>query len=422
MGIRLLETVRVAGAVQAAGTALTLDAETEALLVGRKQAIYTTPEGLRQGLPTGYSTLRIRRRVAVGIIGQSNERGEARDSSGSYAITFRSALTGQSDPIPPAIAARGTWWIPLADMLAANGVEARFINGGIGGASFSKHFVGQIPFYSASTGYFGARESVGTGEPGDYGDVVTVGSRLFRCTTGRARFAYYPGFTAIPTFGGSRIDYIYIPTGQTQATGSSAPDWAGATNINDTVSDGTITWTLVQTSGAKAQGSVLASGDLGFDPLGLLARTKAALDAVENVDERWVFLSNGQSDAQGNEGSQNTVRGWYETALTSITNWAIAQGYKVAIGFTCYNPGSPTYQYDTLSTARANVLASFAAGANAASVIGGADLYRSMGTALRSAGLVYPEPGAPSAAPHLTDEGMLLAAGHWFDALKAAGW
>jgi hypothetical protein len=312
--------------------------------------------------------------------------------------------------------------MPLADMLAANGGEARFVNGGIGGASFIKHFVGQIPFYSASTGYFGARASVGTGEPGDYGDVVTVSSRLFRCTTGRTRFAYYPGYSAIPTWGGSRIDYILIPPGQTLATGSSAPNWAGATNINDTVTDGTITWTLVQTSGAKAQGSVLASGDLGFDPLGLLARLKTALDAVENVDERWVFLSNGQSDSQGAEGSQNTVRGWYETALTSIANWAIAQGYKVAIGFTCYNPGSPTYQFDTLSTARANVLAAFAAGANAANVIGGADLYQSMGTNLRSAGLVYPEPGNPSAAPHLTDDGMMLAAGHWFDALKAAGW
>ncbi|MCU7370235.1 hypothetical protein PEC18_04965 [Paucibacter sp. O1-1] len=125
---------------------------------------------------------------------------------------------------------------------------------------------------------------------------------------------------------------------------------------------------------------LLRSGDFGFDPLGLLARTKTNLDAISGVSERWVFMANGQSDAQASLANQPTIRSWYKQAVESMVDYFVAQGYRVALGFTCFSPNytvfaDPTYpdQFATLQLAINDALTVTYAGN--ASVIAGGDLY-----------------------------------------------
>jgi hypothetical protein len=314
----------------------------------------------------------------------------------------------------------------LNALLRARGWQLTWRNCAIGGSSFIKQWTGQVTQWGATTAFNGARASIGAGDAGDYGDIILDGTRVFRCTTGRARYATNSSGVAIPSGGGAtNIDYIV--TVGTQVTGATKPAAFATAAVNDVIADGTVSWTCIATSVGSLSGfKVLRSGDLGFDPLGLLARTKASLDAVTGVDEKWVFLSQGQSDAQGSLGSQATVRGWYKAVIESMTDYFLAQSYKVAIGFTCFNPNSsvfadPVYtdQFRTLQLGIQDALTvTYAGNAN---VIAGGDAYAYWGRTPPT----YPEPPATAIsggnAPHLLASAYPEWAAVWRDALAASG-
>lgn len=368
-------------------------------------------------------------RRGVAMIGQSNERSAARNWLGpgnlATAVTFEGG--GLADPIAPSVSALGSVLPHLNAKLRSRGWGLKWANCAIGGSSFVKQWSGQATQWSANTGYFGQRASLGAGDAGDYGDVIIDGTRVFRCKVGRPRYATNASGVAIPSGGGAtNVDYIVTPA-SALVTGATKPAAFATAAVNDDIVDGTITWTCVATSlGGLSAFKVLRSGDFGFDPLGLLARTKASLDAMTNVDERWVFMSQGQSDAQATLGNQPTIRGWYKAAIESMTDYFLAQGYKVAIGFTCFNPNSTVFadatypdQFATLQLAIADALnVTYAANA---SVIKGGDLYAYWGRNPPT----YPEPPATSIvgtnAPHLLASAYPQFAQIWLDALIASG-
>lgn len=365
---------------------------------------------------------------AVAVLGQSNERGSARNWAGpgavATAVTFEGL--GLSDPIAPSVTALGSAWPYLNSHLRDRGWSLTWRNCAIGGSSFIKQWCGQVTQWGANTGYHAQRASIGTGDAGDYGDVIVDGTRVFRCTAGRARYATNNSGVAIPSGGGAtNIDYIIVVG--TQTSGATKPAAFATAAVNDVIVDGGVTWTCIATTlGTLSAFKVLASGEFGFDPLGLLARTKTQLDAISGMDEKWVFMANGQSDAQATLGSQATVRSWYKQAIDSMVNYLLSQGYKVAVGFTCWNPGSVTFgdatysdQFKTLQLGIQDSLSTTFAGN--ASVVAGGDLYAAFGYAIQT----YPEPPSTAIvgtnAPHLMAVEYPRYAEVWRAALAASG-
>ena len=369
-------------------------------------------------------------RRAVALLGQSVEAGSARSwVSGSVAknVAFESQYV--QDPVNGAALIRQSGSIipHLDSMLRTQGHKVTWRNCALGSISFIRDACGQATVWNANLEYYQQRASIGAGDAGDYGTVLIEGSRVFRCTTGRLRYVTSDPGVVIPASGGQgNIDYI-VTTG-TNTSGPTKPPALSTAAVNDVVTDGTIQWTCISTTlGTLSPLKVLVSGDTGFDPLGILARTKTMLDAVAGVTEKWVFLSQGQSDAQAALVSQPTVRGWYKQAIESITNYMLAQGYKVAIGFTTWNPlvalaggvfNDAVYKdrYSALSLAVNDALTiTYPSNIN---VIRGANWYEAFGYGI----LCYPEPPATTGTgPHVQAVEHPRMAKEWFDKLLASG-
>jgi hypothetical protein len=194
---------------------------------------------------------------------------------------------------------------------------------------------------------------------------------------------------------------------------------ATASVIGTQVVDGDITWELVETGYVQAF-TPPNMGQAYFDPMYMLQRCTTLLNSITDVEERWVFYSNGQSDVQGSLASQNAIRGWYSTALNNICDYFVAQGFNVAIGLSSANPdtiftSNAKYRWDTLNNAWSDsCIAKVTAAGVTPRVIRGANLY----TALGVLPPVYPESGL-TIGVHLTDNGMVGASKVWFDALIA---
>jgi hypothetical protein len=372
------------------------------------------------------------------MVGQSNERGSARTWAGAgnqAQITLFSSNNGLADPIAPSVSPLGSVIPHLDALLRARGYNLKWTNCAIGGSTFIKQWCGQVFQWAANTTFFGQRASIGTGDAGDYGDVIVSGTRVLRCTTGAGRYATNNSGAAIPSGGGAtNLDYILVPAALDKKTGATQPvsDVGGramsAALVGDTFTETTgMVWTCLSTTlGTLSAFKVLASGEFGFDPLGLMVRTKTALDALTNVTERWVFMANGQSDAQGSVGSQSTIRGWYAQAIRNMVNYFTSQGYKVAVGFTCFNPNAPTFADatypDQFQTLRLGIDDAFGSGFNTpANVVRGGDLYALWGYNVQT----YPEPPSITIsgtnAPHLLASQYPAFAQEWASKLAASG-
>lgn len=370
---------------------------------------------------------------AVAMVGQSNERGSARTwaGPGSVAQTTAFDIGGLTDPIYPAVAPLGSVIPMLNQHLRARGWNIKWANCAIGGSSFIKHWCGQVQQWNANTAYAGQRASIGTGDNGDFGDIILVGTRVLRCTTGRTRYATNNSGVTIPTVG-TNIDYIVstgtVTTGATQPVSDVGGRTMAAANNGDTFTEsGGIVWTCISTTaGALTLFKTLASGEFGFDPLKLLQRTRDSLNLIPHVSEKWVFMANGQSDAQGALVSQPSVRSWYRQAITNMVNYFTAEGFKVAVGFTCWVPNGQTFAdpvyTDTYQTLRLGIDDAFASGfTTPASVIRGGDLYALWGYNVQT----YPEPPATTipgnSAPHLLASQYPAYAQEWTNKLLSSG-
>ena len=368
-------------------------------------------------LLTESATVKLRRpNIAIGVLGQSNERGNvATTDMAAYPQAFQSLRNpaGMRVPIGPATAAAGGWWPKVYDDLWDWGYDLQIVNGGIGSMSFVKHGAGQMQYNNRSNGYSRKRASAGFPDRGYVGDVICPnGNRVFRCTTGRDIAAMNK--SPFPSIGSTAVNLDYIQNMGAQSSASAAPDFTTA-NVGDTVTDGGIVWTCESlTVGAYggSGGTIFTEGQngLGFDPLGILARLDEDMQRTRNVKRKIVYICNGQSDT-------SSTQAWYQAALIAQANFFLNRGYDVMIGLTSFSPGSgSTAQYDTLAAAVSGAMTALQAGTFGSRVFAGANLYALMGSTgnMASGGAYLQSDGI-----HLNGQSAIVAGGYVAASFKA---
>ena len=185
--------------------------------------------------------------------GQSNEQGSAVTTSGA---SFNAqALYG----LPMSTGGRAGPFHVLANILGAEGHAVWLRNLAIGGSGLMNAWNGLVRTWIAST----------TGFP--------------------------PGSWAIPTVPNG-FKYLAGGTpGISQSTAATQPTWP--TTVDQTVVDGTVTWTCKAADAKDVNGYVYQQGDSGYDPRGYIAALLAAItDAKARGFEVWACSSGHQSD------------------------------------------------------------------------------------------------------------------------------
>lgn len=329
-----------------------------------------------QSVITDSEILMSTKRVAIAVLGQSNEYGGGN--------TFPTSTQGTGYPyLDAAVSQVATMWPHLSELLGRSNICAYIQNTANGSTSLPRHWVGQIVTagWVASTQYA-------------QGDYLVANGSLFKATA--------------------------MASGVTGNSGSSQPTWPGS----GSVTDNNITWTFQRAAtGADVPGKIFTSADAEFDPNGyikVLSRTSLAgivpaLDAFPNSIEKWVLVSLGQTDA-----SFNTPQADYYQAYVNATDYFLSKGYKVAAGFTCYDAvaGAEAVYQSNLLPALAQVITHYTGNSN---VIAGANLRTVLG--ILTAGTNYRSAaGLNSDNLHMNNTAMLRAAEAWYSALKTANW
>lgn len=317
--------------------------------------------------------------IALGILGQSNEKGQLPLSSrASYPTCFQSALN-------PAVSSTmgytnslgtnfyGSWWPAFYDQMLAYGYDMQMINGAFGAMSFVEHVCGIVKTWQANTGYVQERLTrVNQFDRGDIGDTIVESGKIFRCTTGNQRYLTYrvegnAGATAI----GTTLAYVNT-VGSAVSAGSKPGGFATATG-GQTVTDGGITWTCVSATnniglfGTQIFHSVLYG--YGFDPLGVLSMLHEQMSLKTGVVDKYIEVCNGQADT-GYAGTP------YQQALGYIVDYFRARNYKVALGLSSITESGNTATWNQMSADVATVLA--AKRATDSGVVASANLYQAI--------------------------------------------
>lgn len=365
-------------------------------------------------------------RIAVGVLGQSNERGQVDPTESIGGIVSRTAYPQAFGslrnpslryPISPALSKLGGPLFAMYDALYDHGYDAQIINYGIGSLSMIRDAIGQVQTRANNTQYRARRAPVGLGDNGYAGDYMVVQGRVFLCTTGVQVWAQNANSSGALA---GAIGVDYIRTVGTNATAASEPAGLATAAVGDVVTDGTVQWTCLSTSTtyngySYGAGNVLTESRAGFDPFGLLHGLLRDLWAVRDARARYVMLQNGQSDT----GSLT-----YQQALEGIAGFFLQRGVKVLIGLTCYAPSIGTSAYDALTTRVNNALASARAGAGtyyaADDVITGANLYSLMGSAgpMASGGAYFAKDSGQDNI-HLNAPGAIVAGNYMAQPIKA---
>jgi hypothetical protein len=354
--------------------------------------------------------------ILIVVGGQSIRRGSAKrliagatdpTAISSYETVLTRAMANRrTDPLSPARSKGGSWWPHIIDGLAAKGIDADILNACIGGSSI-KQWSGAFRAWSASTRYCQQRTAE-NGDGGDKGEFIIAGGKILRCTTGAKRYGY----------GAPNIDYILYSG--LQVSGTTAPNWSTLTAVGQTITDGGLVWTVVDTvnSNNYATTTAVSPTDATYgDPLGLHARMAAAADAAilaKNYDEIWYCWGSASAETPPTNGAifyaANDIE--WRDRLTAFANWAFTTKGANYVGLGL-DPWSPALSgvngasipvnrqlYDVLDRGLERAINSFQGGANDGKVVRLANLYRTMGFTPP----VYPEAAAPLGI-HLTDIG-----------------
>lgn len=306
--------------------------------------------------------------VAIGP-GQSNEVGFGNQcaSSGLYAAP-------QNDPlyaIPGRFGGVRSMWPDLANMLAQRGVWADFRNTAVGSTSIIHCWAGVLRAW--------ANNMLVT-----RGTYVLAGGNIYKNVTGTKTAVTVDVSTAQPT--GTAAEQ----------TGGDSITWAymGAARVQDVA------------------GYIYPHTDAYFDPNGLFADMLTALNQG-GYDEKWAFVSIGQGDK-----TMSTTRTEFALGYRRATDFFLANGIKVALGFTCYagTSGAEAWYQSDLLPGYADALAFYHGNAN---VIPGANLRTALG--VLSVGVSGDAVGLQGDALHLTNPALTLGAEAWRDALVIAG-
>lgn len=298
------------------------------------------------------------RRIAA-VIGQSNEVGSGvvSDFTTSYGFPLR-------DPVAPNGGPLRSMWPYLTDLMGRRGVWLAIKNTAVGATSAAHSWVGYIRAWQS-----GMLVIVGS--------YVLSGGRTWKCTA------------ASTTINASTV----TPAAGLQADG--------------------VTWSDLGASTASDAVGLCNSLNPRFDPNGYVAAAYNSIASAVGHDEKWCFISIGQGDK-----TMITSRSDYAGALTTLTDYMLARGVRVAIGFTCAGntSGLEAWYQSDLIPGWSDALAEFAGNA---SVIAGANLRTAIGPLATSPAS---GPGVQADNLHMNDAAYKLASEAWRDALVAGGW
>lgn len=324
-------------------------------------------------------------KIAVGILGQSNERGQVvQTDEAAFPQAFASLrYPGLQAPINGCIALDGSRrrlgspWFSFVDTLADAGFETTLFNGSMGSMSMIEHACGTVKTRANSTAYGYRRSPEDLEDFGYAGDLILQSGKLFLCTTGRRNVAstrtqYRTGATG----GTAKTDYI--AAFGTQASAASDPGTFAATGLGGTVTDGSVVWTNIDDTNSVGftAGQIFSETQAGFgwDPYGILERLHANMQRIQHVHSKHIILCNGQSDV-------NATQANYRLALQNVANYFLRRGYYVWVGLSCFTPTSTTTAYNTLSAGVNDAVTLLKGGTIYPSrVLTGANLYSLMGS------------------------------------------
>lgn len=299
------------------------------------------------------------RRIAC-IVGQSNEVGSGvfRDRVPSYGCPT-------ADPVGPNGSSLRSMWPYLAELMGRRNVWLTVYNSAVGSTSLAHSWNGYIRTWASSM-------------------LVCVGS--YALSGGKT----WKVTAASTTFNSSTV----TPAAGLQADG--------------------VTWSDLGSSTATDTVGLCSTDNPRFDPNGYIATAYAGLSAAVGYDEKWCFVSIGQSDK-----TMSVVAADYAQAMQNVTNYMLTRSVKVALGMTCYGntSGLVSWMDAQLIPGRATALAAFSGNGN---VKAGANLASSLGVLPTSP--AYGLPGLQSDDLHMNDVAYALASEAWRDALVTAGW
>ena len=298
------------------------------------------------------------RRIAA-IIGQSNEVGTGLVSDFTPAWGCP-----QRDPVKPNGGSLRSMWPYLSELMGRRNVWLAVHNTGVGSTSAAHSWCGYIRTWASSMLVI-------------KGSYALSGGKTWLCTA------------ASTTINASTV----TPAAGLQADG--------------------VTWSDLGASAGTDTVGICGPTHARFDPNGYVAAAYAGLSASVGFDEKWAFISIGQTDK-----SMNVVAADYAQALKNLTDYMLIRSVKVAIGFTCAGntAGLEAWYQAELLPGHASALASYAGNAN---VIAGANLRTALGALVTSPGS---GPGLQADSLHMNDAAYALASEAWCDALVTAGW
>lgn len=194
-----------------------------------------------------------REKVLIGIIGQSNERGNVLETDRvAYPQAFGSLRNpkGLQCPIGPAKARTGGWWPYVYDALWDWGYEPQIINGAIGSASFLAHVAGQMAIYDSFSQVGYQRRVPSAAEDKGYAGAriaPTAGSDSpvwVQVAGGEDSAAFASGVSPVLVNGAgfeTQLDYmLYTANGKKSAGARFTADFSGTTMTVTAVAKGTL--------------------------------------------------------------------------------------------------------------------------------------------------------------------------------------
>lgn len=293
------------------------------------------------------------------VVGQSNEQGYGvvTDFTPAYGFPMR-------DPVAPNGTTKRSMWPYLSDLMGRRGTWLQVYNTAIGASSIAHSWCGYIRTWVSDIRII-------------LGSYCLSGGKTWKATA----------------LSSTVIDSTSTPAAGLQADG--------------------VTWSDLGTSTATDTVGVLGPTHARFDPNGYIAAAYAGLSGSTGFDEKWAFISFGQTDR-----TMSTTAADFSQAIQNVTNYMLTRSVKVAIGFTCYDAesGAEAYFQANLLPGLATAQAAYSGNAN---VIAGANLRTALGVLT-----VSPSGGAglQSDNLHMNDAAYALASEAWRDALVAGGW